>query len=274
MHWRDGGIKLFEQEISSFRHPLIKQYIRLAGSRRYRHRAGKIALEGPNLVGEALRAGIIPEAVFYTHRYREGLELLGLFTDIPRKVKRYLVTPQLFRRMALTDSPQEVAALVPIPPGLRKPVDGKARLGLLLDRLRDPGNLGTIIRTAVAVGAGVSYTPGTVDPYSPKVLRSTAGTVFHHPPVFLTQPLKWFEGLKKQGTQIITTDPGENRCYWELDLRLPTVFIIGNESHGVAAELAAQADRRVSIPQPGWGNSLNAAISAAILLYEALRQRS
>lgn len=277
MHWsRTGGRKLSEKEIFSSRHPLIKQYVRLAGSRRYRRLTGKLPLEGPNLIREALRAGIVPEAIFYTRRYLKGSGLPDIILDLPGEVERYVLTPELFKTMALTDTPQEVAALAPMPPGLfRKPAAGRVELGLLLDRLQDPGNLGTIIRTAAASGAdGVYYTSGTVDPYSPKVMRSTAGAVFHLPLVHIPDPRLWLDELKNQGVQIIATGPGQGRYYWEADLRPPTVFIIGNESRGVAPELATIADQQVSIPQPGWSSSLNAAVSTAIMLYEALRQRS
>lgn len=235
---------------------------------------GRFTLEGPNLIREALRAGIVPEAIFYTRRYLEKSE--PFFSMLPGQVKRYLLTPQLFKNLALTDSPQEVAALAPVPVSSSGgPVTGKVKLGLLLDRLQDPGNLGTIIRTAATSGAdGVYYSSGTVDPYSPKVLRSTAGAVFHLSPVFVPDPLQWLDEQKEQGVQIMVTGPGQGRYYWETDLRPPTVFIIGNESQGVAPELAIKGDLRVTIPQPGWGGSLNAAVAAAIILYETLRQRS
>ncbi len=264
-----------EQEISSYRHPLIKQYVRLSGSRRHRYRVGKFTLEGSHLIGEALRAGIVPEIIFYTRGYWESSNLPDIMRDLPGEVKCYLVTPQLFKRMALTDSPQGIAALAPMPPRLlRKTATGEPELGLLLDRIQDPGNLGTIIRTAAASAAsGIYCTPGTVDPYSPKVMRSTSGAIFHLPPVLIPDPLKWLERLKNQGVRVIATGPGQDQCYWETDLRPPTVFIIGNENRGINPELVAGADQQISIPQPGWSRSLNAAVSAAILLYETLRQR-
>ena len=266
---------MFAQEITSFRHPLIKQYIRLSGSRRHRRQAGKVPLEGPNLIEEALRAGLIPEAIFYTRRYLEDPGRPGLFLNVPGETKHYIITSQLFKRIALTDSPQEVAALAPLPPPpSRKAAPGPVKLGLLLDRLQDLGNLGTIIRTAAASAGHIYCTAGTVDPYSPKVMRSTVGAVFHRPPQLIAYPRRWLDGLKTKGVQIVTTGPGRGRPYWEVDYGPPTIFIIGNESRGVDPKLASRADRQVSIPQPGWENSLNAAVSAALLLYEALRQRS
>ena len=269
---RGRNVKLAELEITSPRHPLIKHYLRLAGSRRQRRLDGLLALEGPNLIREAIGAGIVPEAIFYTGRYLESSGFSDLVASLPAAVKRCLITPQLFKKIASTDTPQEVAALVPMVPDLPdKPGTGKVELALLLDRIRDPGNMGTIIRTAAAAGAeGIYYTAGTVDPYSPKALRSTAGAVFHRPPVLLEEPLSFLKRLKERGVQIITTGPAGGRPYWEVDLRLPTLFIIGNESRGVAPLLAERADHRVSIPQPGWGGSLNAAVSTAILLYETL----
>ncbi len=264
-----------EREISSLRHPLIKQYIRLSGSRRHRLLAGRLPLEGPNLIREALRAGIVPQAVFYTRRCAERPGLRNIFSNMPGEVERLVLAPELFKKMALTDTPQEIAALVPLPAILSaRPRAGEISLGLLLDRIRDPGNLGTIIRTAAAAGAGgIWLTSGTADPFSPKVMRSTAGAVFHLPPVFIPDPLEWLDAQKEKGVQIVAAAPDQGRYYGDADLRPPTIFIIGNESCGVDPGLAAGADQKVSIPQPGWGSSLNAAVSTAILLYEALRQR-
>ncbi len=257
-------------EISSLRNPLIKAYLALARSGRQRRLCGKMALEGPHLLEEALRAGLVPEVVFYTRRYRERGERLWE-RGLPAQTRQCPVSAALFARLAQTETPQEVAAVVPLP--VMEPPESPS-LALLLDRIRDPGNLGTLVRTAAAAGVEAVYcTPGCADPFNPKALRSSAGAVFFLPPARIAEPLSVLAGFSRRGGQAVVAVPGAPLCYWEADFRLSTLIVIGNESSGAAPELRTAAGRAVSIPQPGWDRSLNAAVSAAVVLYEVLRQR-
>ena len=263
------------QEITSIRNPLIKEYLSLAESRKRRHSAGKLALEGPHLLREALAAGLIPEAVFYTASYLDDHSIAELLASLPPETKQVSIAPAVFKRLARTETPREVAAVVRY---REKSVDCVLRqgltLGLFLDRIQDPGNLGTMIRTSAAAQAGAVFlSPGCADPYSPKVLRSTAGAVFHIKLAEAREPVRFIEQLKKNGFQVIAAQPGASVRYWEPDYRRPLVLMIGNESDGLAPQLLTAADIAVSVPQPGLPTSLNAAVAAGIILYEIIKQR-
>ena len=262
-------------EISSPDNPLVKEFVRLAHSRKQRRSAGKLAVEGPNLLEQALTAGIIPAVVFYTAEYGSGKGRL-LLSSLPPEVKQVRVTEAVFTRLATTEAPQAVAALIPFQEPdpsslLAKPLS----LALLLDRLQDPGNMGTVLRTAAAAGVeAVFYTPGSVDPFSPKVLRSTAGAVFQIGVARVREPLLLVERLQAKGMQVCASRPRSDQLYWEANFILPTLLLIGNESSGISTELSAAADCSVTIPQAENLESLNAAVAAGIMIYEALRQRS
>ncbi len=262
--------------ISSTDNPVIKEYKKLLRSRRYRQSKAAIAVEGPNLVFEALKAGLIPQFVFYTREYydQDGKARLD---DLPSTVEQFILTPALFRALTDTETPRAVAAIFPFPldaftgPGA---VPEKLNLVLVLDRLRDPGNLGAVIRTAAGAGVDRIYdTPASVDPYSPKVLRATAGAVFSHPVLPGGDPLLLLKKLKEQGLQVVAASAGAPLRYWSVDYRKPTALMIGNEAKGLAPALEAQADVRVSIPLTGKVESLNASVAAGIVLFEIIRQR-
>ena len=144
---------------------------------------------------------------------------------------------------------------------------------LVLDRIQDPGNMGTMIRTAVAAGYGmIIAAKGTVDVYSPKVLRATAGMIFEIPIVYADSTEELADVLRASGRKIAVTDPAGGRPYYEEDLSRNTALVIGNEGNGVSDEVMALADIRVTLPMKGSIESLNAAVSAAILMYEAVRR--
>lgn len=269
------GIPVDPGSINSPSHPLLKAFSKLQNSRRYRKKAGRIALEGPNLVTEALKAGLSPEVVFFSDEYYKNVGR-SIAAGLPGSVRQYIMSPRLFKKIADTEAPQPVAAIFYYnrnvferelyrPPGL----------ALLLDRLQDPGNMGTIIRTAAGAGAEVVYyTAGSTDPFGPKVLRATAGAVFHLRLEEVSDPLQLIGELKKGGLQVAAAAAGAENLYWKVDFRPPTALIVGNEAGGIAAELLLEADLRVAIPLHGKVESLNAAAAAAVLLYEIVRQRS
>ena len=144
---------------------------------------------------------------------------------------------------------------------------------LVLDRIQDPGNMGTMIRTAVAAGYGmIIAVKGTVDVYSAKVLRATAGMIFEIPIVYAENTDELADVLRTSGRKIAVTDPAGGRPYYEEDLSRNTALVIGNEGNGVSDEVMALADIRVTLPMKGSIESLNAAVSAAILMYEAVRR--
>jgi len=261
--------------VNSPDNPLLKEFKRLQNSRRHREKACKIALEGPNLVFEALKAGLGAEAVFFSNVYYEQ-EGRGIVDGLPVGTKIIVMPPGLFKKIAETETPQPIAAIFhferPLYNGLSDPAP---KLAVLLDRLQDPGNMGTIIRTAAGAGVeAIYYTAGTTDPYGPKVLRSTAGAVFHLRLEQVPDSVQLIGDLKRSGLQIAAAAARSGQLYWQADFRSPTALIIGNEAGGIAGELMSESDLSVTIPLHGGVESLNAAVASAVILYEIIRQRS
>jgi RNA methyltransferase, TrmH family len=252
----------------------VKEFIKIKNSRRYRYKNCKLAVEGPNLVSEALKAGLEPEVVFFdkTYFYNGGRELSEA---LPGTVKQLILTEQLFSNISDTETPQAVAALFPFKISQTdKNISENKRPVLILDRLQDPGNLGTIIRTAVAAGVErVYFTSGTTDPYSPKTLRATAGLVFRLLPEPAGDPLALLTRLQRTGYQILIASAKQSLDYRKADYTKPTALVIGNEANGVSSEILAAADLEINIPLTKGVQSLNAAVATGILLFEIIRCR-
>jgi TrmH family RNA methyltransferase len=263
--------------VQSKQNPRLKQLRKgLAQPLRETGRGGRglAGIEGPNLVEEALRAGLRLECVFVaqgSERLLDGLQLAAE-TEV-------LVLPRELLDSALaTEAPQPIAALVEPPDWTwahfldvhRK----TAPLVLVLAALQDPGNLGTILRSAEAFGAdGVISLPGTVSAWNPKAVRASAGSVFRLP--LLTASVEeCFLRLREVGVKVWTTTVHAAEPADLVNLAGPVALLIGNEGNGVPSDLAARADAALTIPCPGPIESLNASVAASVLLYEAARQRS
>ncbi|MGA3161265.1 MAG: RNA methyltransferase [Terracidiphilus sp.] len=230
-------------------------------------------IEGLNLLEEALRAGLRISCVFVAQGAEQLLEGLAL----PAETEVLLLPRVLLDSALATETPQPVAALV-------EPLDwswadvlggGKqsAPLIVVLAGLQDPGNLGTILRSAEAFGAtSIVSLPGTVSAWNPKAVRASAGSVFRLPLLSVSEK-DCFARMRKAGVKIWTTAVHGAKAADRIDLAGPVALVIGNEGNGVPRELAAQADGAVTIPCPGPVESLNAAAAASVLLYEASRQR-
>lgn len=252
----------------------IKEYMKAKHSRRYRYKNSIIAVEGPNLVGEALKAGLEPEVVFFDTNYLNngGRELSDALSV---NVKQLILTEHIFNSIADTETPQAVAAIFPFKFEQAQNSNSEAKGPvLILDRLQDPGNLGTIIRTAVAAGVEkLYYTSGTTDPYSPKALRATAGLVFRLLPEPADDPLLLFSQLRQLGCQIMVASASDGLDYREADYSKPTALVIGNEANGVSSKIIAETDFKINIPLAEGAQSLNAAVATGILLFEIIRCR-
>lgn len=258
--------------ISSPQNPLIKSFKKLQKSPGYRRKESKLALEGPNLVQEAVKAGLYPSEVYYTEQYYEleGREWL----DELHQADKYLLSGALFKKIADTETPRAVAAIIPFDFNNPLELESDSSIYIILDCLQDPGNMGTIIRTAAAVGVHTVYClRGTVDPFSPKVLRATAGNIFRVRIEEVDGPKPLVEELKANNITTVAAVPGEGKIYWEADLNKPIALMIGNESRGLSDELLNLTDIKVQLPLAGEVDSLNASIAAGIILYEVRRQR-
>jgi RNA methyltransferase, TrmH family len=219
----------------------------------------KIAVEGDHLVTEALRSGITNALLFvrenYTNKIPTGIDTLHLTQDV-------------FDKAVATETPQGIALLFEPPTPAIQP---GAALILIAAGLQDPGNLGTLIRSAEAFGATQFVTTAeTVSPWNQKCIRASAGSVFRMP-MLLGQTTQQIAALK---IKIFAAVANGSAPFTSADLTQPCALLIGNEGAGLSAELLALASEKISIPMPGKIESLNAAIAGSLLLYEASRQRS
>lgn len=234
---------------------------------------GLIGIEGPKMLEEALRAGLQVHTVFVAH----GFEKLLVSLRLPAEVEILQLPRALLDSALATETPQPVAALIEPPRWTWENVlnrNQKKTLLVVLAGIQDPGNLGTILRSAEAFGAsGVVSLPGTVSAWNPKAVRASAGSVFRLPLV-TTSDRMCFDQLREAGIRILATTVHDSEPANLVDLAGAVALVIGNEGSGVADNLIARADGKVTIPCPGPVESLNAAMAATVLLYEASRQRS
>jgi TrmH family RNA methyltransferase len=235
---------------------------------------GLVGIEGPNLLEEALRAGLRIACVFVAQGTERLLEALPL----PPETEVLLLPRDLLNAAMTTEAPQPIAALI-VPPEwswthlLAEPRK-TAPLLIALAGLQDPGNLGTILRSAEAFGAdGVLSLPGTVSAWNPKAVRASAGSVLRVPLLSVSAE-DCFARLREAGLRVLTTAVHGAEPAHNVDLTTPVALLIGNEGNGVPEEMAARADGAVMIDCPGPVESLNASVAASVLLYEASRQRA
>lgn len=255
--------------LTSLQNPLVKQ-IRKLHQAKYRRSQQRFLLEGTHLLQEALAAAWPLETVCYTASWAQRYP--DLLHQVQAQVSRIeQVAPEVLQAIATTVQPDGivVTALSRQPQPL-----SCQNLGLVVETLQDPGNLGTIIRTAAAAGAeGLLLSADSADLENPKVLRASAGQWFRLPMAVssnLEADVKDYQG---QGFQVVATLPTAAQTYWELDFKKPTLILLGNEGAGLSPSLAALADHQVQIPLASGVESLNVAIAAALLLYEVQRQR-
>jgi RNA methyltransferase, TrmH family len=259
------------QEITSINNPKIKLWSQLL-TKRGRETQGRFILEGIHLVLESLHANLVLEVILFS------LEK-GYPSEMPESIHISCeiigVSDAVLAKCSDTQTPQGVLAVALKPEWSKdemlEQVNG---LVIVVDGVQDPGNLGTIIRSADAVGAtGVVLGRGTVDLYNPKTIRSTMGSLFHLP--ILEFDLHELLSLARQkDIQLVSTSlQAEQSCY-ELDMTGSTWFIVGNEGSGVSLELQKYVSQQIIIPMRGKAESLNVAMAATVLLFEAGRQRA
>ena len=183
------------------------------------------------------------------------------------------VSAGVLERVADTVTPQPVMAVVPyIDTGLD--ALGQRSLVVVCVDLRDPGNAGTVLRSAEAAGAdGVIFCVGAVDVYNPKTVRASAGSLFHVPVVVGGDPVSVVEALSQQGVRTLGAVPRGGTDYTSADLTVPFALVMGNEAHGLPAEVAAALDGQLTVPMVGRAESLNVGMATAVLCFEAARQR-
>lgn len=267
------------RKLTSSKNAYVKQ-MRSLYTRRGRKKTGLMPVEGIRFLQEAvvnaMQGKTAIESVFYVPDLEErpgGSDLLSQIEKVASRV--FCCTPEILHYLTDTETPQGIVAAV------RQPWTKMERLPardggfyLVLDRVQDPGNLGTMIRTAAAAGVdAVVCIKGTVDPFNPKVLRATMGAIFTIPVVFYDEPGRLVKHLRQQDCRLVAADVEAARCHFEVAYTGGTAIIIGNEARGVDPWLLSIADATVKIPLARDTESLNAAVAAGILLYEVVRTR-
>jgi len=258
--------------ITSIHNPKVQNVRALLKDRSTRAEQGLFVVEGIRLAEEAFAAGLRPHLVLYSNQLSvRGEELLAGFQA--NGCESHEVIPDVLDRLSDTKTSQGILLIVP---QNTAPLPLGVNLVLIIDQLRDPGNMGTILRTAAAVGVQVVFlTPGSVDPYMPKVVRAGMGAHFRLNLHQADWPRIRQYCIENQPAplRILLADSGGGSAMWQTDLVTPFALVVGGEAEG-ASEMAREfIDDLVHIPMPGEFESLNAGVAASILLYEAIRQR-
>lgn len=204
----------------------------------------------------------------------EGKNQRALLAKLEETGYEVLADP-LFKKVSDTQTPQGILSVVEQNHySIEEMLKRENPLFLILEDIQDPGNLGTMFRTAEAAGAsGIVMSRGTVDIYNPKTIRSTMGSVYRIPFCYEENLTEVIRRLKEQGVCTYSAHLKGEKAHYELDFRGPAAFLIGNEGKGLREETAKEADTYLKIPMQGQVESLNAAAAASVLLYEAARQR-
>ena len=246
--------------------------VRALHSRGGRRKAGSFLVEGPQGVRAALDSGVVVHELFVDH------DALSSFTDIVHRADQEQIPvitaePHVIAAMGETDHPQGVIAVCALLDASRlSEVLAVEAPVVILDRVSDPGNVGTIVRTAEAVGAaGVILTPGCADIHGGKVVRATTGSLFRVPVVPEVPMRDVIAAVRAEGRALaVAMGTGEHSLFDAVDSRIVcprTCYVIGSEAHGAGEEAVAAADVTVRIPMAPGAESLNAAVSAAVILY-------
>lgn len=261
-------------ELTSIRSPRVKSARQLA-KRALRQRARSFLAEGPQAVGEALAAGDVVTQLFVTAaaqpRHTELIELAaGQGADV------HLVSGEVMTELAQTITPQGVLAVCRFVDVPLAAVPAGSRLVVVLANVRDPGNAGTVLRTADAAGAGgVIFAGSSVDPYNSKCVRASAGSLFHLPVVTGIPVDEAVRVLRDRGLQVLAADGGATTTLDDLQsagqLGRPTAWLLGNEAWGLPADVLDLADEAIAVPIYGRAESLNLAAAAAVCLYASAR---
>lgn len=258
-----------ERVITSTRNPKIQEIRALQRRARQRRELGAFVVEGVRLAEEALAAGWPVQLALYSPQLSaRGMELVAQMEQAGVEVEP--VSVEVMAAASDTKTPQGLLlqlAFQTLPP------PAQPTLALILDQIRDPGNLGTLLRSAAACAADLALlTPGCADPFAPKVLRGGMGAQFHLPVLVAT----WEEiaaQCQQHGLNVLLAEAGQGELYTQTDLRQAVAFVVGGEASGPGKEAHRLVHGSIQIPMPGNMESLNAAVAGSLLLFEALRQR-
>ena len=252
------------REISSKDNKIFRLCEQLS-HKKYRDKLGLYLIEGENLLEEAVKNGAGIKTVLMCRDYRGSL--------FGTEDKSFCLSDKLFEQLAQTETTQGIMAVVEKPElSPDRFLDRGGGNFIVLDRLQDPGNIGTILRTADAAGYELAIVmKGTADVFSPKAVRAATGSLFRMPVVFMDSVDELMEFTRAAGKKLVATCFDTDRYYYDENLREDIALIIGNEGGGISRELIECSDLKIKIPMHGNIESLNASVAAGILMYEAVR---
>jgi len=255
--------------ITSNQNPKIKQVRALLGRTKERREAGVFVVEGVRLVEEAVNSNWRFQFALYDESLSErGKSQVESFKSKGVDIEE--VSSSVMKSLSETETPQGILAVLD---DSRLPIPNSLHYILILDQIRDPGNLGTLLRTAAAAGVqAVLIPPETTDAFAPKVIRAGMGAHFKLP----IQSMSWDEisqVVKLEGLQVFLADMDGQPC-WEVDLKQPLALIIGSEAEGASESARKLADGKIAIQMAGNIESLNAGVAGSVLMFEVVRQRS
>lgn len=255
--------------IKSKENNLIKEIKKLK-EKKHRDLDKSFLIEGFRFVEEALKSNFEVKYVFIGERQKEKFEKLGFENLIDKNTKCFIVSDCVLNSICSTETPQGVVAVVK---NKISYIQIKNGFYILIDKVQDPGNMGTIIRSANASGAlGVIITKGTVDTYNSKTLRSTMGSIFKIPIIFEDSKFDIIKKLKENKFRLITSSLNTNYNFYDVDLTDRVIIAVGNEGNGISKEIFELGDISVKIPMLGNAESLNVGVAASIMMFEAVRQ--
>jgi TrmH family RNA methyltransferase len=260
--------------LSSKDNKIIKN-IRSLSDAKHRYKEKTFLIEGIKIVEEALRdnLGVLAVVASPSLMRHHGKGILKLAES--RGVDVVWISERLMDALAESKTPQPIMAAIQMKQHSEDVlVDSTANLIIVAHQLQDPGNLGTIIRSAEAAGAsGIAVSPNTVDPYNAKTIRASMGSILRVPVVSVGDLHVFIRKCRQSGFQAVATVVAGEKTHFDIDLTKPTVVILGQEGAGLSGDVMPDIDLRIRIPMAKTVESLNVATAAAVILYEALRQR-
>lgn len=258
--------------ISSISNPRVADARKLR-RKSYRDDTGRFLIEGCRAVATALRSSGEVVEIFLDSSASCEDEIRTLAGDSGTRTIE--VTDRVLKAVADTATPQGVVAVAERPTATLADVIESSTFVLVGAGISDPGNAGTLIRSAIAAGCdGVVFTGDAVDPFGPKTVRAAAGMVFAIPVVTESDAGTTFQALRNEGLSLVGATAGATTSITEVDLTGPTALVVGNEAWGLSSEQRSELDVVASIPMPGPAESLNVGVAGSILLFETVRQRA
>lgn len=249
---------------------LIKEIKKLK-EKKYRTETNKFLVEGFRFVEEAVNSSFKVAYIFYTDSVEEKFKDFQKHNKISENTKIFKVSEVIINSICSTENPQGILAVIE---NKNFVIDFGDGIYIFVDKVQDPGNMGTIIRTANAAGAkGIIINKGSVDIYNDKTLRATMGSIFKIP-IIMDDNLATLLKLKENGFKLVVSSLDTNNNFYDVDLKHKVIIAVGNEGNGISEEILSLSDESVKIPMPGSAESLNVAIAAAIMIFEAVRQKN